>query len=67
MLSTKVKIECPKCRKEFKAAVRDIRAGSTLTCEFCKTPVRITEAPEHDSIRKALTTARKIRRQVSSL
>jgi hypothetical protein len=67
MLSTKVKVECPKCRKEFRAAAKDIRAGSTLTCEFCKTPVRITEAPEHEGIRKALSAARKIRRQAASL
>jgi hypothetical protein len=66
MLSTKVKVDCPKCHKTFKASANAIRAGLTLTCEFCKTPVRITETPEDEGIRRALSAARKIRRQAQA-
>jgi predicted Zn finger-like uncharacterized protein len=64
--SSKLKIQCPHCKNEFLQQAKLIRAGVTVTCANCKELVRFDDASPVESIRKALSTARKLRRQAGA-
>jgi endogenous inhibitor of DNA gyrase (YacG/DUF329 family) len=67
MLPTdKIRIECPKCGKPFREHFRKIRGGFTMPCPACKKTIAFDDASQDDAIRKALSTARKLRQQPPS-
>jgi endogenous inhibitor of DNA gyrase (YacG/DUF329 family) len=63
MASDKIKVECPACGQEIKEPAKKIRAGLSLACPRCKNALKFEEGSPHDSIRRALSAARKLRRQ----
>ena len=59
----KIRIECPKCGKSFREHFRKIRGGFSMPCPGCKQTITFDDASQDDAIRKALSAARKLRRQ----
>ena len=67
MLSTdRIKIQCPHCKIDFLQQAKRIRGGITIACANCKELIRFDDASPIDGIRKALSAARKVRRQAST-
>jgi DNA-directed RNA polymerase subunit RPC12/RpoP len=60
-MNLRLSITCPKCGKSFKEQPTKIRAGVTLACPKCPTPIAVDPAPENDTVRKALVMARRFR------
>lgn len=58
-------ITCEGCGKTFKQAAGKIRAGITLPCPTCPTPITIDAQSKNDSVRKALSLARRFRLQAN--
>ena len=62
-MSDKINIECPACGHAIKEQANKIRGGVSLACPRCRQAVKFDEGSPHDSIRRALSAARKLRRQ----
>jgi endogenous inhibitor of DNA gyrase (YacG/DUF329 family) len=67
LVTDKIKIKCPKCGKEFKEQARKIRADFSMPCPHCQDVVKFEDGSPNERIRRALSAARKLRRQGSSL
>jgi endogenous inhibitor of DNA gyrase (YacG/DUF329 family) len=61
-----IKIKCPNCDKEFKEQARKIRADFSMPCPYCQDVVKFEDGSPNIHIRRALSAARKLRRQGSS-
>jgi hypothetical protein len=61
-----IRVQCPKCGATFREKPSKIRNGAVLACPNCSQPLTIDSNSEHSGIRRALTEARKIRRQALS-
>jgi transposase-like protein len=65
MASDKIKIACPACGNEITEQAKKIRGGLSLACPHCKQSIKFEDGSPHESIRKALSVARKLRRQAT--
>jgi hypothetical protein len=66
LASDKIRIQCPHCKDDFLQQAKRIRGGVCISCPNCQEAIRFDDASPVDSIRKALSAARKIRRQTSA-
>jgi Zn finger protein HypA/HybF involved in hydrogenase expression len=65
--ASKIKIQCPHCNKEFKEQAKKIRGGARIPCPLCKRQIAFVDSSSDESIRRALSAARQIRRESSVL
>lgn len=61
----KIKVICPQCKKEFKERAQKIRGDAKLPCPNCGEEVVFDNASSDPAIKKALSLARKLRRQAT--
>jgi hypothetical protein len=65
LLADKIKIQCPHCGREFKEQAKKIRGGAHLPCPLCHEVIGFDDGSPDERIRKALSAARKLRRQAT--
>ena len=66
-MSDLIRVQCPKCGGTMKAKAKKIRGGASMPCTHCATKIVFENELREDSIRQALSQARRLRRQTLSL
>jgi DNA-directed RNA polymerase subunit M/transcription elongation factor TFIIS len=62
-MSDLIRVQCPKCGGTMKAKAKKIRGGASMPCTHCTTVIVFESESREDSIRQALSQARRLRRQ----
>jgi hypothetical protein len=66
-MSDLIRVQCPKCGGTMKAKAKKIRGGASMPCTHCATKIVFESESREDSIRQALSHARRLRRQALTL
>jgi DNA-directed RNA polymerase subunit RPC12/RpoP len=64
-MSQRLPITCTECGKSFREPFGRIRAESTVACPTCPNKIKIDPKSDNDTVRKALSMARKLRLQAA--
>lgn len=62
-MSEMIRVQCPKCGGLMKAKARAIRGGFSMPCTHCAEKIAFESESNDSSIRRALSEARRLRRQ----
>jgi endogenous inhibitor of DNA gyrase (YacG/DUF329 family) len=62
-----IRVQCPKCGGTMKAKARNIRGRFSMPCTHCSTAITFESESTDSSIRRALSQARRLRRQALAL
>jgi transposase-like protein len=66
-MSDLIRVQCPKCGGTMKAKAKKIRGGASMPCTHCATNIVFETESREESIRQALSQARRLRRQALAL
>ena len=62
-MNQRLPLTCTECGKTFREPFKRIRAESAIACPACPNQIKIDPQSDNDTVRKALSMARKLRLQ----
>jgi hypothetical protein len=66
MIDEKIKIKCSRCSHVFRERAGRVRDGFQTNCQHCNRLITFDVSAEDKNIRKALVSAREVRRAIEA-
>jgi hypothetical protein len=66
MIDEKIKIKCSKCSQVFRERAGRVRDGFQTNCQHCNRLITFDVSADDKNIRKALASAREVRRAIEA-